>query len=138
MKLLGWTLDLQRQWKKPPLSLHELSFFDKIEGCVLQGCSFIKTLVHCRLFFLKKQLFLSFSKQLLSGTFSENNLWWILFIAKLQSKNCRLITLLKETPSQELLWQFFNQLFFAIDYFSYISICCEEATYMKDYMKARL
>ena len=52
-------------------NLHELSFFDKIQGCVLQGCSFIKTLVHCRLF---SQIFFSnfiFCKQLVFGIFSK-------------------------------------------------------------------
>ena len=38
--------------------LHELSFFDKIQGCVLQGCSFIKALVHYRLFSQKKTFFI--------------------------------------------------------------------------------
>ena len=49
---------------------------------------------------LKKILFLFFFKQLVFCTFSKKNLKWILFIAKLQSENCRLITLLKETPSK--------------------------------------
>ena len=37
--------------------LHELSVFDKIQGCVLQCCSFIKTLLHYILFSQKKTLF---------------------------------------------------------------------------------
>ena len=77
--------------------LHELSVSNKIQGCVLQGCSFIKTLLHYRLF-SKKKTFLYFFKQQVFGTFPENNLWWIFFTAKLQSENCGLITLLKETP----------------------------------------
>ena len=71
IKLPGWTLDLQLQWEKPSTKyvylwiywnfqsfyrkvLHELSFFDKIQGYVLQGWSFIKMLVHYRLFSQKK------------------------------------------------------------------------------------
>ena len=53
--------------------LHELSFFDKIQGCVLQGCSFIKTLVHFRLVSQKKYFFIFF-KQLVFGKFSKKNL----------------------------------------------------------------
>ena len=30
--------------------VHELRFFDKIEGCMLRGCKFIKMLVHHRVF----------------------------------------------------------------------------------------
>ena len=59
MKLQGWTLGLQLQWKKPPPSLHELSFFDKIEVCVLQDCSFIETLVHCRFFSQRRKFSLT-------------------------------------------------------------------------------
>ena len=75
MKLLGWTLDLQLQWKKASTKdvylwiyynfqsfyrkvLHELSGSDKIQGCVLQGCSFIKTLLHYRLFSEKNTFFI--------------------------------------------------------------------------------
>ena len=45
--------------------------------------------------FLKKRLIFL---KLLFGIFPTKNLWLILFIAKLQSENCRLITLLEETP----------------------------------------
>ena len=76
-------------------ALHQLSFFDEIQGCVLQGCSFIKTLVYYRSFSQKKDFI--FFKQLVFGTFSKKNLWWILFIAKLKSESCRLIAILKET-----------------------------------------
>ena len=79
-------------------------------------------------FFLKKKTFFIFFKQLVFGTFSKKNLWWILFIAKLQSENCRLITLMKETP-----WEFSKLLQSII--FLNISIC-GEVNYMKDYMKA--
>ena len=74
MKLLRWTLDLQLQLKKAATKdiypwiyqnfqsfyrkvLHELSLFDKIQGCVLQYCSFIKTLLHYIFFSQKKTLF---------------------------------------------------------------------------------
>ena len=152
MKLLGWILDLQLQWRSASTKnvylkiyknflsfyrkvLHELSFFDKIEGCVLKGCSFIKTLVHYRLFPQKKTLFIFF-KQLVFGTFSKKkNLWWILFIAKLQPENCRLITLLKETSSQKFPKEFSKLLQSII--FRNISLCGGEENYMKDYLKAR-
>ena len=75
MKLREWTLDLQLQWKKASTKdvylwiyynfqsfyrkvLHELSSSDKIQGCVLQGCSFIKTLLHYRLFSEKNTFFI--------------------------------------------------------------------------------
>ena len=109
-------------------------FFDKIQGCVLQRWSFIKTLVHYRLF-SQKRLSLFFFKQLVFGTFPKNNLWWILFIAKLQPENCRLITLLKETSSQKFPKEFSKLLQSII--FRNISLCGGEENYMKDYLKAR-
>ena len=148
MKLLGWTLDLQIQWKKASTKdvylwiyqnfqsfyrkvLHEPNLFDKIQGSVLQGCSFIKTLLHYRLFSQKKTLFIFF-KQLVFGTFPEQNLRWIFFVAKLQSGNCMFITLLKETPPQKFPWEFPKHLQPVI-----FLICGEEVNYMKDYTKAR-
>ena len=63
-------------------------------------------------FFLK----IFFLKQLVLDTYSKNNLWWVLFIAKLQSEHCRLVTLLKELHHRifsEKFSNFCNQLFFA-------------------------
>ena len=48
------------------------------------------------------------------GTSSKKNLRWILLIAKLQSENCYLQSII----------------------FRYISICGEEANYIKKYIKA--
>ena len=39
------------------LQKHQLSFFDEIQGCVLHGCSFIKTLVHYKPFSQKKRFY---------------------------------------------------------------------------------
>ena len=99
-----------------------------------KGCCIIKTLVHYILFSQKKAFFIFFT-QLVFGIFSKKNLWWILFIAKLQPENCRVITLMKETLSWKLPWEFSKLLQSII--FRNFSICGEEANYMKDYMKAR-
>ena len=88
-----------------------LFWIEKIEDCVLQGCNFIKTLVH-HIFFLK----IFFLKQLVLGTYSKNSLWRVPFIAKLQSENYRLVTLLKELHHRifsDKFSNFCNQLFFA-------------------------
>ena len=79
--------NFQRFYRKV---LQKLRFFDKIEGCALQGCTSIKLAHHWR-----------FSQNILFNTtsfryYSENNLWWVLFIVKLQSKHCRVAILLKE------------------------------------------
>ena len=47
--LPGNILDFQHFYR---MALHELRFYEKIEDCVLQGCNFIKTLVHY-IFFLQ-------------------------------------------------------------------------------------
>ena len=63
-------------------------------------------------FFLK----IFFLKQLVLDTYSKNNLRWVLFIAKLQSEHCRLVTLLTELDHwlfSEKFSNFSNQLFFA-------------------------
>ena len=81
-------------------------FFDKIEGCVLQGCTSIKLAHHWR-----------FSQNILFNTtsfryYSKNNLWWVLFIVKLQSKHCRVVILLKENHHRhfpEKIWNFRSQ-----------------------------
>ena len=93
-----------------------VNFFDKIQVYVLQAAALLR---RCSTidFFLKKETFFIFFNQLVFGTFPEKNLWWIFFIAKLQSENCRLITLLKETPPRsfpENFPNFCNQLFFLI------------------------
>ena len=99
-----------------------LSFFDKIEDCELQGRNFIKSLIHHR-FFLK----IFFSKQIVSSTCPKNNLWWVLFIAKLQHEYCK-------NSIIEFFWEIFKLLQSVI--FRNIFIY-EEANCMKDYMKAR-
>ena len=69
-------------------ALHELSFFDRIQGCVLQGCGFIKTLLHYRLFYSKKKLSLFFFKQLVFDTFPEKNILYSnVAVWKLQAYN---------------------------------------------------
>ena len=81
-------------------------------------------------FFLK----IFFLKQLVFGRYSKNSLWWVLFIAKLQSEHWRLVTLLKELHhrnSSNKFLNFCNELFFR-NIFIY-----EEANYMKDYIKTR-
>ena len=88
-----------------------LLFFYRTELCVLQGCNFIKTLVH-HIFFLK----IFFLKQLVFGAYSKNNLLWVFFTAKLQSEHCRFVTLLKELHHRnffEKFLNFCNDLFFA-------------------------
>ena len=63
-------------------------------------------------FFLK----IFFLKQLVFGRYSKNSLWWVLFIAKLQSEHWRLVTLLKELHhrnSSNKFLNFCNELFFA-------------------------
>ena len=62
--------------------------------------------------FSSKYIFL---KQLVLDTYSKNNLRWVLFIAKLQSEHCRLVTLLTELNHwlfSEKFSNFSNQLFF--------------------------
>ena len=99
--------------------LHELSFFDEIQGCVLQVCSFIKTLVHYRLF-PQKNTFFIFFKQLVFSIFPKQNLRWILFTAKLQSENVGLQLYWKKLHHRsfpENFPKFCNQLFFLISPF---------------------
>ena len=88
---------MQFQWKKSTLkcvtgrSYISYVFFDKIGGCVLQDCIFIKTQVH--------QIF--FSQNILSKTVS----FWHIFQkesavscpVKWQSEHCWLVTLLNVT-----------------------------------------
>ena len=97
-------------------------------AALLRRCSTIA-------FFLKKKTFFIVFKQLVFGTFPKKNLWWIFFIAKLQSENCRLITLLKETPPYKFPWELSKILQSIV--FLNISTCGEEVNSMKDYMKAR-
>ena len=96
------------------------AFFEKIEDCVRQGCNFIKTTID---FFVK----IFFVKQLVFSTYSENNLWWVLFIDKLQSEHCKNSII----EFSEKFLNFCNQLFFPNIF------VCKEANYMKDYVKAR-
>ena len=136
MKLLGWTLDLQLQKKKPPPTMFTCEyiktfrastekywmssvFFDEIQGCVLQVCSFIKTLVHYRIFSQKKTFFIFF-KQLVFSIFPKQNLRWILFTAKLQSENVGLQLYWKKLHNRsfpENFPKFCDQLFFLVSPF---------------------
>ena len=72
--------------------LHELRFFDKIEGCMLRGCNFIKMLLLHRVF--SQNIFKTASFRYIFEKKSVVSF----FMVKLQSENCRLVTLLKETP----------------------------------------
>ena len=55
-------------------------------------------------------------KQLVLDTYSKNNLQWVLFITKMLSEHCMLVTLLKELHHRtfpDKFSNFCNQLFFA-------------------------
>ena len=150
MKLLGWTLDLQLQWKKPSPRMFTCEYISifraSAERSYMSSVFLIKfRVVYHRAaallrrwstidFFLRKILFLFFLTASFRYIF-QKNLWWILFIAKLQPENCRFITLLKETPSLRFPREFSKLLQSII--FCNISICGEEGNYMKDYMKDR-
>ena len=101
------------------------TFFAKIEDCVLNGCNFIKTLVHNR-FFPHNILFKAASFQYIFQ--KKMNLWWVLFIAKLQSEHCNNFII-------DFFLRNFKKLLPSV-IFRYILIY-EEANYMKDYIKAR-
>ena len=77
-----------------------------IVGYALQGCNFVKTLIHHR----------PFSRNIIfkTNSFWKYNLWWNPLIVELQSIHCRLVTLLNKTPSSfpENFRNFFIQLFF--------------------------
>ena len=94
-----------------PTSYENGGFHRGGEDFVPQGRNFIKLLA--RNLFFPQNIFL---KQVVLDTYSKNNLWWVLFIAKLQSEHCRLVTFLKEFHHRifsDKFSNFWNQLFFA-------------------------
>ena len=99
-------LNFQHFYRK---ALNELRFFEKLRNLYYRAATLSRRqpIIH---FFLK----IFFLKQLFFSTYSTNNLWLVLFIAKLQTEHC------KNSIIEFFLrkFSFCNQLFFAT--FSFI------------------
>ena len=114
------------------LELSELlawaQLFDKIEGCALHGCRVIKTLTHYRLFSQKKTFFIFlkiasfqyfFQKESKINSFYSKVAVWKLLAYDFTERN----------SIKKVFLRVFQT--FAI-IFRNISICSQEANYMKD------
>ena len=117
MKLWGKSLNApQLYWKKPPSRRFTCEYNRTFSGST--GRSSKSSDFFYKIYWLwttelhlyqDANLSLTFLKiffliQLVFGTYSWKYLWWVLFIVKLQSEHCRLVTLPKETPSRTLFW----------------------------------